>query len=551
MKGPTNLKELLLESERKYKERPAFLLRDGEGNKKSITYERLKRDVEALGTTLIYEMDMRNKSIAIIGENSYEWCLSYLAVTGGVGTAVPLDKEMPLEELENIIGFAEAKCIICDGKRAELFKKSMYIKSLGIKLICIENKEGTIFFEDLLRKGKGLLESGSRDYLSRTIEAEATAVLLFTSGTTGMAKGVMLSHKNLCSDLACVSERIRVSREIALSFLPLHHTYEAIAFLMVISVGGAIAFCNSPRKLKEDFAFYSPTVFVTVPLLLEKLHKKIMNSIEEQGKRKKLQFFSVISPAVSEEKKRKIFRDIHEFFGGSLNKIIVGAAALQKEVAEDFTAFGIPVIIGYGLTECSPIVICNKPEALTCDSIGTPLEGVEAKIINPDEKGIGELCVKGPMVMKGYYKNQEATEKVLKDGFLHTGDLAFKDKNGNYHIAGRIKNVIVTKNGKNIYPEEIEYYLLKSPVIADAMVYAEKDGILSVQIIPDKEEIAKRLKKTAPDTTEIHKAVIEAVRSTNRKLPSYKSIKKVTVRAGDFIRTSTKKIKRDEEENRK
>ncbi len=551
MNYPDNLRELLTESEKKFGDRTAFILRNGENGSRNITYSRLKKDAEYLGTALMYELGLKGKKIAVMGENAYWWCLSYLSVTGGVGIAVPLDKELPVEELGNIISFAGIDCIICDGKSAQKVLSDSYLTDREIKVICTENVKGTVFFDDLLRKGKNLISEGKQDYFSAETDRDKTAVLLFTSGTTGMAKGVMLSHKNLISDLVSVSKRIIIDEnDRTLSVLPLHHTYEAISFLMIIHSGGSVAFAESIRTLKEDFAFYRPTAFVTVPLLLEKIHKRIMASIEKQGKRKKVQFFSVISSAVSEEKRKKIFYDVHEFFGGRLNKIVVGAAALQKEVAEDFSMFGIPVIIGYGLTECSPIVICNSLENLTSDSIGKPLDDVEVKIENPDEKGIGEICVKGPMVMLGYYKNKVATDEVVKDGFLHTGDLGYRDKNGNYHITGRKKNVIVTKNGKNIYPEEIEYYLLKNSVISDALVYAEDDSIVSAQIIPDTEEIERKLKKTNLTEQEIHKAVIEAVRSTNRKLPSYKSIKKVTLRNKDFIRTSTKKIKREERENK-
>lgn len=551
MNSPKNLRELLTESEKKYSERPAFILRDGDGRECSVTYSSLKRDAESLGTVLIYELGLKGKKIALMGENSYCWCLSYLAVTGGVGVAVPVDKEISDEELGNIISFAGIECVICDGKSAEKLISARQHDDRELKIICTENVKGTLFFDDLLRKGENLIAEGKRDYFSAQIQADRMAVLLFTSGTTGMSKGVMLSHENLISDLVCVSERVKIDgNDRTLSVLPLHHTYEAISFLMVIYSGASVAFAESLRTLREDFAFYRPTAFVTVPLLLEKLHKRIMLSIEQQGKRKKVQFFSMISSAVNEEKRKKIFSDVHAFFGGRLNKIVVGAAALQKEVAEDFIMFGIPVIIGYGLTECSPIVICNSPVNLTTDSIGKPLDGVEVRIENPDEKGIGEICVKGPMVMLGYFKNKVATDEVLKDGFLHTGDLGYRDKNGNYHITGRKKNVIVIKNGKNIYPEEVEYYLLRNSVIADVMVYAEDDSILSAQIIPDTGEIERKLKKTDLTEQEIHKAVIEAVRSTNRKLPSYKSIKKVTLRNKDFIRTSTKKIKRDEKENK-
>ncbi len=549
MKNPENLRELLLYSEEKYRDRPAFLLKDEEGSLKTVTYEEFRTDTDRLSAALC-DMGLKGKKIALMGENSYEWCLGYMSAAGTVGVVVPLDKEMPKEELENIISFAQLEGIICDKKTSTKVISACHFSKRDIKVICTDNVNNTVFFGDLLRKGEELLK-GEGDYFYENPDKDKMAVLLFTSGTTGMAKGVMLSHYNLCSDLICVSKSVNVEKDdVSLSVLPLHHTYEAIAFLMIIYSGGSISFCKSIRTLRDDFSFYRPTVFVTVPLMLEKLHRRIMGEIDSRGKRKKLQIVSVVSAALSEEKKKKLFSDIHSFFGGRLKKIVVGAAALQQSVAEDFFLFGIPVIIGYGLTECSPIVICNTLENITFDSIGRPLENVEVKIVDRDNKDIGEICVRGPMVMLGYYKNKRATDEVLIDGFLHTGDLGYKDKNGNYHITGRKKNVIVTRNGKNVYPEEVEYYLLKNSVISDCMVYAEDDLIVSAQIIPDEEEIRKKLKKNELTKTDIDKAVTEAVRSTNRKLPSYKNIKKVTVRNKDFVRTTTHKIKRGEEENR-
>ncbi len=549
MKNPENLRELLLYSEENYRDRTAFLLKDEEGKLKTVTYEKFRSDADCLAAALS-DLGLKGKKIALMGENSYEWCLSYMAVAGAVGVIVPLDKELPKEELENIISFAQIEGIICDKKTSTKALSATHFTSKEITVICTDNINNTLFFGDLLRKGEELLK-GDGDYFYENADKDKMAVLLFTSGTTGMAKGVMLSHYNLCSDLICVSKSVKIEKEdVSLSVLPLHHTYEAIAFLMVIWSGAAVSFCKSIRTLRDDFSFYRPTVFVTVPLMLEKLHRRIMGEIDSKGKRKKFQMVSVVSGALSEEKKKKLFSDIHSFFGGRLKKIIVGAAALQQSVAEDFSLFGIPVIIGYGLTECSPIVICNTVENITFDSIGKPLEGVEVKIIDRDKRDIGEICIKGPMVMLGYYKNKIATDQVLIDGFLHTGDLGYKDKNGNYHITGRKKNVIVTRNGKNVYPEEVEYYLMKNAVISDCMVYAENDLIVSAQIIPDEEEIRKKLKKNDLTKNEIDKAVTEAVRATNRKLPSYKNVKKVTVRTKDFIRTTTHKIKRGEEENR-
>ena len=404
---------------------------------------------------------------------------------------------------------------------------------------------GDYAFENLLMKGKEDITYGKRDYLDAVTLPEHIAALLFTSGTTGMTKGVMLSDSNICSDIEAVKQTVTITdTDIAFSVLPLHHTYESIAFLMMIRSGAAISFCESFRRLRENLREYKPTIFVTVPLLLENLHKRITGRMEEEGKGNAARLITKVSTVLPSESRKKIFAEIHNFFGGRLRMIICGAAALQKQTAKDFLSYGIPVIIGYGLTECSPIVICNNDTLPTVDTVGKPLPGVQVKIVNPDEDGIGEIAVKGPMVMKGYYKNKSQTDAVMIDGWFHTGDLGFADKNGNYHITGRCKNVIVTANGKNIYPEELEYYLSKENVIGECIVYSEADDIISVEILPSMEDVKKKLKKEYPTDEEIHSAVKEAVRSVNKGLQGYKRIRKVTIRKEAFDKTSTHKIKR-------
>ncbi len=544
----STLQQLLSESERRHKDRNAFLLKDMGGAIYAVTYEQFKNDVQALGTALISHCKGKGRNIAIFAANSYEWCTAFMAITSGVGTAVPLDKDLSTQELYNIIDFAEIGIIITDEKRSRtIFKNAESLKRKPM-VIVIGNTaaDSTLCYSDLVKKGRELLTEGDKSFISLETCAEDTAAIFFTSGTTGMTKGVMLTNKNLCSDFTAVSEYIKIYEgDLSMSILPLHHTYELIAFLMVIYSGACVSFCESIRKLKEDFSDYKPTVFVTVPLVLEKIDTRILSGMEQSGKRNIAKLISKMSPVIPKEGKRKIFGDIHAFFGGRLRLIICGAAALKKETALNFASYGIPVIIGYGLTECSPIVICNTDTEPTPDTVGKPLPGTEIKIDRPDCAGIGEICVKGPMVMKGYYKDVNQTEKVIRNGWFHTGDSGYADRNGNYHISGRIKNIIVTRGGKNIYPEEIEYYLTKHFSVAECVVYSETADILAAEILPDSEEIKNKLGKQALTDEEIHTAVKEAVRSVNRSLPSYKRIKKVNLRSEPFNKTSTHKIKRN------
>ena len=540
------LKELLICSEKNYRNNTAFYLKDKGGAIYEVTYEKFKCDCECFGTALIHELNAKGKNVAIFMANSYQWCVSYLAVAGGVGTVVPLDKELPCHELYNIAEFAEIDVIITDDNGYKVLSQNEERKKrLRIITVADEKYEDTYLFDELILKGKEHISCGKTEYLDAVTYPDETAALLFTSGTTGMTKGVMLSNSNICSDIYAVKQSVELNEnDVSFSVLPLHHTYEAIAFLMVISCGGAISFCESFRRFRENFSEYKPTIFVTVPLLLENLHKRITMRMEEEGKGNAARLITKVSTVLPTESRKKIFSEIHGFFGGRLRLIICGAAALQKQTAKDFFSYGIPVIIGYGLTECSPIVICNNDKTPTIDTVGKPIAGVRAKIVNPDENGIGEIAVKGPMVMKGYYKNQAQTDKVMIDGWFYTGDLGFVDKNGNYHITGRCKNVIVTANGKNIYPEELEYYLSKENVIGECVVYSESDDIICVEILPSMEDVKKKLRKENPSDEEIHSAIKEAVRSVNKNLPGYKRMRKVTIRKEAFDKTSTHKIKR-------
>lgn len=526
-----NIREILYGGAEKFSDRTAFIWKNKEGKEERITYSQLKNSAQALAKALI-KRGYKDKKIALCGKNSYEWCLSYLAVTSFVGVIVPLDKELPSDELLNVLKFAECDAILCD-TAAE--------KKIGCGNFTVFSTERDL--EVLINEGRLLGD----EFLSGEVDAEKMSVLLFTSGTTGVMKGVMLSQKNICSDLMGVYPCIEADEnDRSLSVLPLHHTYECIAFLMMIYCGGSIAFSGGIRTLKDDFLYFRPTVLVCVPLLLERFHKLILKKISDEGKWKKAQFITGLSGIISEENRRKIFSDIHAFLGGRLQKIVVGAAAINEETAKDFSAFGFKVIIGYGLTECSPIVICNSVDDITLGSIGKPLKNAEVKIEGAKEDGVGEICVKGPMVMLGYYKNNEATDKVMKDGWFHTGDLGYKDRYGKYHITGRSKNVIVTRNGKNIYPEELENYLLRHSVIKESLVTVGRGDIITAHVFPDKNEIARKLRKDTVTSAEIKKAVTQVIRDVNKQIPSYKHIRDTVIRKEEFDKTTTHKIKRNQ-----
>ncbi len=551
-----NLRDLLEQSSSLFGDKAAFLIREG-GGFRSITYNQFKSDVDALGAGLC-SLGLEGGSIAVLGENRYEWCTSYLAVTCHTGVVVPLDKELPADEKRNLLERSDSNAIIFSGKYT---KDISAIKNTGcpveyfISMDLDEDTDGVLSLKKLIAKGRQLLENCEFDPHSRIIDETAMSILIFTSGTTDLAKGVMLSQKNVCADVMGVSQTVYVeSKDTALSILPLHHTYECtLGFLTLIYNGASIAFNEGLKHIQKNMAEVGPTLLVTVPLLLENMYKKIWDKINKKpGLKHIVRFMLVISSVLrffGIEAGHVLFGSIHKTLGGRLRLIVTGAAAIAPEVISGLNKFGIRVLQGYGLTECSPLVIGERDSFYGNASVGLPLPGVEVKIENADENGIGEIVTRGDNVMLGYYKNQEATARCLRDGWFHTGDLGKKDKSGAYYITGRLKNVIVTKNGKNIFPEEVETYLNRSPYVLESMVTGYEDGksgetFVKAHILPNIEAIKEKLKIHAPSVEDIKRIISDAVKNTNKDMPLYKRISSFTIRDNDFIKTTTLKIKR-------
>ena len=533
----------------------AFLLRDDNGEKVRVSYRKLLNTVNRLGTSLL-RRNLGGAHIAVIGKNSANWSYAFLAVLCGAGVAVPIDREMTAESMLHVIRFASVKAVFADAAALKKLKsvekklpKKMQIFSLEL------SAEGLPTVSELLIEGESCIDEGDDSYMHRAIEPEALALLLFTSGTTDNAKAVMLSNTNLCSDLMLVSRHVRLSaQDSTLCVLPMHHAYQMISMLMMLYVGGSVSFCPGLRYVSRDLSFYSPTVFVTVPLMLEKMHAKIFAELSKQSGIKRVfatgRLSSLLERFDWSDFRKFVFKLIHKAFGGRLRMIICGAAALNPDIARDFASFGLPVVIGYGLTECSPIVMCNTPDHALPDGVGQPLDEVTVVVDHINEDGSGELCVKGPVVMLGYYKNKKATAAVMRDGWFHTGDLGFCDENGNYHITGRTKNVIVTKGGKNIYPEELEAYLNNDPVVLESLIFGdEQDGdeTVAVQLVPDEEAIKEKIGKKELSSDDVKNAVHDVVGRINRLLPSYKTIRRVLIRKEKLERGGTQKIKRKKE----
>lgn len=549
----TNFKDMLDRSATIFKTRTAFKLKDENGNIYNKTYEEVKEDVKALGTSLI-EKGFLNKRIAVIGKNSYKWAISYLASTI-VGIVVPIDKELHSEDVINFMNVSNTECILGDNKNLkkiiENIDKLENKRTAFINFDIKEQEDNYLSFEKEVENGKKLVEEGNEKFEEIKINPDELKILLFTSGTTGNAKGVCLSQRNICSNILSTYGIVKVKRnDLFFSVLPLHHTYECtIGFLLPLYSGASICYCDGLRYITSNMLEYHPSVILCVPLLLEKMYQKIMKNMKKSLPEKytknnenpidNLPFFL----------KTIVKNKVKNTLGGRLRVFIVGAAAVNSEIANTFDKLGLNLLQGYGLTECAPLVAGNTDFFKKNDSAGLPIPNVEYRIDNPDNEGVGEIIVKGPNVMLGYYNMPEETEKVLKDGWFHTGDLGKIDEEGFLYITGRCKSVIVTKNGKNIYPEEIEAYLNDSPLISEALVLGvqkenDDETYVNAQIFPNIEAITEQLKGTVPTKEEIKKIISNVVSNVNSKIPNYKHIKNFVIRDKEFEKTTTQKIKR-------
>ena len=555
----TDLKDMINKSVAKFSDRPAYVFKtEKKGEFKEITYKQLKNDIDSLGTALI-NLGLEGKRVAVIGENRYEWGVTYLAVVNGTGTIVPLDKALPENEIESLIIRSGVEAIVYSNKYNEIMNDLKEKKNTDLKYFISmdldESENGIISFKKLLTRGKELLENGDKRFIDAKINVEEMRIMLFTSGTTSKSKAVMLSHKNIASNLMDISSVLKVREDDRfLSFLPLHHTFECTTgFLLPLSVGASIAFCDGIRHIAENIKEYDITFMVSVPVLYENMCKKIMKSIKDQGKGTTVNVGMKVSNAllkVGLDIRGKLFKQVHDSLGSKLRLLVAGGAALDPDTEKTFNSLGINMVQGYGLTESSPVIAVEDDKYKKIGSIGKALPTLDVKIDKPNEEGIGELLVKGPTIMLGYYENEEATKETIdKEGWLHTGDLAKIDKDGFIFITGRKKFVIVLKNGKNIYPEELEILINKIAGVKECFVYGkpEDDGDykISAKIVYDKEIMKEAY--GVEEEKDIKEKLWKEVKTINKTMPKYKYIKGMTITEEELIKTTTRKVKRNVE----
>ena len=556
-----DFKHLLKRTVKLYGNKVAFIYKKNPEAKNPVyiqkTYCDFQSDINGLGTRFL-DLGLENKRVAIIAPNRYEWCVSYLAITTANIVVVPLDKSLPENEIESLILRSEVEAIIFDSKYLDILEKIREKNISNLKhYICMDfstSTENILSYFQLVQEGKNLISSGDKRLNNIIIDKNKMTSMLFTSGTTSISKAVMLSQSNICSNINQIRSIVNIKPEnVFLSFLPLHHTFEcSCTFLTGITCGITIAFCDGLKHVTQNLKEYKITGFVCVPLMLEAMYKKIMKGIEKSGKTKLINFMVPITNFLAKcgiNVKRKVYKEILDQLGGHLDLIIYGAAPMSKEVIKGLTSFGLRLDQGYGLTETSP-VLCGETDRLKKPgSCGVPLKGVDLKIINPDENGIGEIIASGPNIMLGYYNNEEATKEALQDGYFHTGDLGYLDKDGCIFVTGRKKSVIVLKNGKNIFPEELETLINKLPFVEESIVYGKptKDGDLDLCAkIVYNEQLLKEFFPEAKKEN-YYDIILKEVKQINKTMPAYKYIRQIMVTEEPLIKTTTQKVKRHEE----
>ncbi len=574
-----NLREMITASARIYTKHPAFLYRNTpQSDVLQKSYPEFLSDMNQLGSAMLF-MGMKGKNIAIIGENRYEWVLSYAAAMCGVGTTIPLDRMLPDAEIAGMLERAEVDVLfytasfednirtiarenkylshfICMNPAGNLSQMSDAVEGENITTLAddrhetFEADERFASFASLMQLGRERIAQHDTTYQNLAIDAEAMQVLLFTSGTSSTSKAVMLSHKNLMADVHALAGIFGASHgESLLSILPLHHTFEnTCTFLFGLSKGLTIAFSDGLKYLSKNMREFSPSILVGVPLLFDKFRGKAMDEVKKTGMEKKFKIalkLTRILRFVGLDLRKKLFSKIHDSFGGKLRVIIAGGAPFDAALANWYERIGIRVYQGYGLTETSPVIAGCNDRVRKSGTCGEPLPGVEMGIENPDITGTGEIVVRGDMVMQGYWRNTEATEEVLRNGWFHTGDLGRFNRKGLLQITGRSKSVIVLKNGKNVFPEELEALLSRIEYAKESIVWGEQNDAGTIEIcthiVIDRELLPENVRT---DDSIIGRMLDAEIKDINRSVSSYKAIRHFVFGEEELPKTTTLKVKR-------
>ena len=548
-----NLKDMLEKTGKLYSDNIAYKIKVEKGKYITYTHKEVRDMINALGTALI-DIDLKDKRIAVIGENRYEWEIAYLSVVCGTGTVVPLDKSLPANELESVIERSEVEAIFYSEKYEEVLTKIKYKESNKLKHLIsmdkLQSEHGIYSMKELISKGKELLDNGNKEFLKAKIDSKKMSIMLFTSGTTSRSKVVMLSHKNICSNLMDIASILDVtSDDVLLSVLPIHHVFECtVGFLFSLYKGAQTVFCDGLRHITDNLREYKVSVMACVPGIYEKIFLMVRKQMEKQGKLEEILEKEEKYKTASMEERKNAFKEIHDMFGGNIKLFISGAAALDSNIEERYRLLGFNLVQGYGLTETSPVVAVGTNKEYKTGSIGKCVPSDEVKLLDVNAEGIGELAVKGPNVALGYYNDNEATKESFEDGWFKTGDLAKIDDEGYIFICGRKKSVIVLKNGKNIFPEEMENLVNKIEGVKESFIFGkklsdDKENVkIHVKVVYDKEIVKETYKVETEE--QIYNALLGKIKEINSHMPKYKAIRGMIITEEPLIKTTTNKIKR-------
>ena len=550
-----NIKEVIYNSVKLYRDNIAFVTKIKKENKIveyiNHTYQNFLDDINSFGTAL-YVLGLKGKRVAIVGRNRYEWAVAHISNLFGGIVSVPIDKELQLSELEDSLIRAKVDAIVFDEKYEENIDIIKQNGKTKIKdFICMGNLDNYTKFEELLKNGRNQVLNGNREFIDNEVNSEAMSILLFTSGTTSKSKAVMLNQKGLATNIAdMLMVESLYPTDTNIAFLPFHHIFGSTGMLVMLASGVKTVFPDGLRYIKQNLREYGVSVFVGVPLLVNKMYENIEKEIEKQGKTKLINTATKISNFLLKfniDIRRKLFKQVLDGLGGKMRLIISGGAPLDKNVSIKFNELGVRLIQGYGLTETSPVISAENDKYIRNGSVGFPMRHLTVEIVNKDKDGIGEVRVKGPNIMIGYYENEEATNKVLKDGWFYTGDLGYIDNDGFLFLTGREKDVIVMKNGKKVFPEELEVLVNNLPEVEECFIYGmaqkgdKNDPMVSVKIVYNKDAIINR------NENELYDILWNEVKEINKTLPPYKYIKNMIITDKPLIKTTTHKIKRKEE----
>ncbi len=558
IKNYKDIKDIIYTATNLYSSNIAFttkVKKDKEVTYINHTYIDLLNDINCFGTGL-YNLGLKNKRVAIIGKNSYKWAVAHLSnLLGGI-VSVPLDKGLQLKELEESLIRSKAEAIVFDEKLKDMISQIKEAKKTNIQnYICMEKEEGFEDFNSIIKKGKEIIEKGNKEYIDNEIDAEKMSILLFTSGTTAKSKAVMLNQRAIASNLRdmLMVEKF-VKNDVNIAFLPFHHIFGSTGMVVMLAAGVKTVFPDGLKYIKQNLKEYGVSVFIGVPILIDKMYSNIEKEIKKQNKTQLINIAIKISNFLQKlhiDIRRKMFKQIIDGLGGKMRFIISGGAPLNENIARRFNEFGIHLIQGYGLTETSPVIAAENDYFKKYGSVGIPMRNTKVEIVNKDEKGIGEIRVKGSNVMMGYYENDEKTNEVLKDGWFYTGDLGFIDKDGFLFITGRQKDMIVLKNGKKVFPEEIEILINQIEEIEESFIYGKpslqdkNDLKVSVKVVYNKDIVKEKYGDISQE--ELFKKIWNQIKEVNKTLPKYKYVKDMILTSEPLIKTTTNKTKRNEE----